>query len=149
LAAQAALHDRPGIQQRYYVEERVLTAPNIGDEVMRDQVHHLLRITSSPTVVVQLVPADAPPRPYLPFTLLEFRNHRTTLYFDHFVTSHFVENTAAIRVYMEVVADLRRMSWDSGLTREWLLDQAGALSGLGPGETGLARFAEPIDNDPP
>jgi transcriptional regulator with XRE-family HTH domain len=115
--------DRPNPPQVVvYLDEYALTRTGAGDDVMREQIHHLLRMAIRPTVGLRIVPANAATGDIKPFTLFRFADLPTVVFLEFPTSVAFLERAASIATYDEVLATLSRTALDEASTRTRLAD---------------------------
>jgi transcriptional regulator with XRE-family HTH domain len=105
-----------------YLDEYALTRTGAGDDIMREQIHHLLRMAIRPTVQLRIVPADAATGDIKPFTLFRFADFPTVVFLEFPTSVAFLERAASVATYDEVLTTLGRTALDETATRARLAD---------------------------
>ena len=113
---------------RFFIDEHVVSRTGPGREIMSDQVHHMLRLTVRPYVMLRVVPdaAGLHGGP-MPFKLMEFTELNPVVYVENLNSAAFLEQKETVAGYRRIVADLDRVALDEGRSRAWLADLARAL----------------------
>ncbi|MGH3878202.1 MAG: helix-turn-helix domain-containing protein [Actinophytocola sp.] len=113
---------------RFFIDEHMVTRTGPGEEIMSDQVHHLLRIMVRPYVSVRVVPdASGLHGGRMPFKLMEFTELNPVVFIENLNSVAFLEQKETIAGYRRIVADLDRVALDEGQSRAWLAELARAL----------------------
>ena len=87
------------------IDEAVLRRTIGGDDVMRDQLHHLIEAAQSPNVTIQILPLTAGEHTFLggPAALLEFREttHLDVVYLEGLAGDYYEEQPSEVARYRE------------------------------------------------
>lgn len=93
------------------IDESALRRTVGGDTVMREQLSHILEVTATPNVTMQIVPLDAGAHPGLDntFTLLEFDSpiQPPVAFVENLAGTFYLERESEITRYREVLDNLR------------------------------------------
>jgi transcriptional regulator with XRE-family HTH domain len=115
--------DRPGPPRLVvYLDEYVLARTGAGDDIMREQIHHLLRMAIRPAVQLRIVPAAAATGDIKPFTLFRFADYPPVVFLEFPTSVAFLERETSVATYDEVLAALGRTALDEATTRTRLAD---------------------------
>ncbi|MGH3610760.1 MAG: helix-turn-helix domain-containing protein [Pseudonocardiaceae bacterium] len=138
LARQSLLsRDRP-TRFTYYLHEFALRLPVGGPAVMREQLHHLLRMSTRPSLTLRVVPAPRGGHAGIagPFMLMEFAEFKPVAYLDSETACLFLERPEEIAAYRRILAALAETALDEGQSRKLIAALA----------TGLAAHREDRDD---
>ncbi|TCP57446.1 helix-turn-helix protein [Tamaricihabitans halophyticus] len=126
MARQALLDRVPEVKFTFFIHELVLRLPVGGDEVMSEQLHHLLRLAVRPKIHLRVVPIAAGAHAGIvgQFKLLDFAGLRPVVYLDGETTQLFLEETAEIAAYRRILKDLAATALDRGQSKELIADLA-------------------------
>lgn len=133
LARQGLFSRRPPVQFAFFVHEFVLRLPIGGQDVMSDQLHHLLRMSVRPSITLRVVPAVVGGHAGIAghFQLMEFTSFRPVVYLDSETSSLFLEEDAEITAYRRVLNGLADKALDEGQSRELIATLATSLYPVG------------------
>jgi transcriptional regulator with XRE-family HTH domain len=111
--------DRPA-RFTFYLHESVLHTPVGGHAVMRDQLHHLLRMSTRPYLVIRLVPISlgAHAATAGSFRLMEFADFKPVAYLESETSSLFLEKPEEITAYRNILGALAQGALGEGQSRE-------------------------------
>jgi hypothetical protein len=116
---------------RFFVDSRALTHPGLAPEIVSDQVHHLLRLSVQPHVLIRVLPDGCGPLPgYPPFELLTFADHKPVVYLELLNTTGFLEHPDTVQAFTRTLAHLRAMALTEDGSRAWLNTLAATVSEL-------------------
>lgn len=107
--------DGPNFELWVIIDEAALLRPVGGPEVMQEQITHLLRASSLPTVTVQIMPLVKGAHGGMrgPFTLLEFDpGDPTVAYVDSMAGNVLLEKHLQVRPYVQNFDRLRASAHD-------------------------------------
>ncbi|QYN24444.1 DUF5753 domain-containing protein [Amycolatopsis sp. DSM 110486] len=104
------------------IHEDVLRAPVAEPEVTRDQLFHLLFVSSEPHCAVRVIPADSCPAGVFgpAFRLLHFRNHKPVVYAENQFTSLYLESPNELSEYRQVLDRVKEFALDTDRSRTLL-----------------------------
>ncbi len=102
----------------FYVYEPVLTSPVGGAEVLRDQLHELLRILVRPYISLRVVPAGL--APCGGFRLMKFPKYEPLVYVESLNSALFLDDKASISLYEHVLKTLDRVALSEEESREMI-----------------------------
>ena len=104
----------------FYVHEFVLRTPVGGPAVMFDQLHHLLRMSTSSYVTLRVVPASLGVHTAMAgsFTFMEFAEFRPVTYLESTTSSLFLERPEETAAYRSILGALTETSLGEGESRE-------------------------------
>jgi len=113
--------DRPA-RFSFYLHESVLRTPVGGRAVMRDQLHHLLRMSARPHLTLRLVPValGAHAATAGPFTLMEFAEFKPVVYLEGETSSLFLEKPEETAAYRRILGALAQTALGEGQSREMI-----------------------------
>lgn len=110
---------------QFFLDERVLTDPRPGRDIMSDQVHHLLRMAIPARELIRVVPAGSTLFPWCPsFRLMSYVDLNPVVYVEHLNSAAFLEQTATIQGYRRVVAELDGIALTTEQSQVWLTELA-------------------------
>ncbi|GLZ34597.1 hypothetical protein Lesp02_67840 [Lentzea sp. NBRC 105346] len=103
----------------FYVHEQVLRAEVGGREVMSDQLHHLLRMLVRPHITLRVVPVSIGAHAGMAgsFHLMKFARIQPVVHVEGENSSQFLEDTASIKVYTNILESLDRTALDAEQSR--------------------------------
>lgn len=110
-----------------FMHENALRFP-VGDEqVMRDQLHHLLRVSVRSFLTMRVIPLEAGPHAGLAgdFDLLKFNKIPPIVYLESEGANVFLEDQPSVALYDKVVASLGRTALDEKVSRKLITDMIG------------------------
>jgi hypothetical protein len=135
VATRQRIFDRSFQHMRFtaFLDEHVLTCAGIGsaavtEEVMSEQVHHLLRMAVRPTMEIRLLPEDSGAALAGPFSLLEFTTHSPVVCLEQTTCIGFLEGKDTIKAYRRILTELARRALSEPDTRVRLAEIADARS---------------------
>lgn len=104
----------------FLVHEYALRLPVGGEEIMSEQLHHLLRMSVRPHITLRVIPAEVGAHAGMTgdFRIMEFPDHRPVVYMENETSSLFLEEREEISAYQAIYKRLRRTSLDEGESRE-------------------------------
>jgi hypothetical protein len=109
----------------FYIPEQALRVRVGTDEVMQEQLLHLVLTAGLENVTVRIVPSTT--GAVGAFRLMEFREHRPIVYLDALRFGGLVlEDPSYVNVYHEHVAMLAEVALDEGQSREYVAELADA-----------------------
>lgn len=113
--------DRPA-RFTFYLHESVLRTPVGGRAVMRDQLHHLLRMSTRPYLAIRVVPLSlgAHAATAGAFTLMEFTQFKPVVYLESETSCLFLEKPEEIAAYRNILEALAQTALGEGQSRELL-----------------------------
>ncbi|MGH4013547.1 MAG: helix-turn-helix domain-containing protein [Pseudonocardiaceae bacterium] len=113
--------DRPA-RFTFYLHESVLRSPVGGRTVMRDQLHHLVRMSTRSALTVRVVPTalGAHAATAGPFIFMEFAEFKPVVYLENETTSVFLEKPEEIAAYRNILGALAQTALGEGQSREMI-----------------------------
>ncbi|HEY2763672.1 MAG TPA: helix-turn-helix transcriptional regulator [Pseudonocardiaceae bacterium] len=122
--------DRPP-RFTFYLHESVLRTPVGGRAVMRDQLHHLLRMSTRSYLAIRVVPLSlgAHAATAGPFIFLEYAEFKPVVYLESETASLFLEKPEEIAAYRNVLEALAGTALGEGQSRELLASLANKFYG--------------------
>ncbi|WLW51313.1 helix-turn-helix domain-containing protein [Streptomyces sp. SX92] len=128
LEGQSLLGERPNTAFSFIIEEHVLRRPTGGQEVIREQIQHLLEATEPRGVEFQIMPMSRGYHPGLngPIQLLETPENEWFAYLEGQESSQFVVNQKTISVLHMRYAKLRSQALTPEDSRSLLERMRGA-----------------------
>jgi transcriptional regulator with XRE-family HTH domain len=111
--------DRPA-RFTFYLHESVLHTPVGGHAVMREQLHHLLRMSTRLYLVIRVVPLSlgAHAATAGPFIFLEFAEFKPVVYLEGETSCVFLEKPEEITAYRNILGALAQTALGEGQSRE-------------------------------
>jgi transcriptional regulator with XRE-family HTH domain len=122
LARQAIFNRTWSTRLTFFIHEHALRAV-VGDpQLMHEQMLHLILTSSLPRCRIRVVPASAAPIGMFggSFRFLDFAEDPPVVYAQVHTASLFLEDTAEIARYRELLDDLGLAALNEGQSREWL-----------------------------
>jgi hypothetical protein len=103
----------------FYVHEDALHL-KAGPELMSDQLHHLVDLSVRPYITIRVVPSSigAYPGQGGPFTFLKFDRFEPLVYTDAETYGLFLDDEDTIKVHLNVLEALDRVTLDETRSRE-------------------------------
>jgi transcriptional regulator with XRE-family HTH domain len=133
-AALKARMDRQAILQRretaeftFYIHENALRLPVGDQQIMHEQLLHLVFSTTRQRLGIRVVPVSAGARLARTgdFRLFEYaKEHRPVIYLDGRVGALFLDEDSFVASYRELVTKLDAIALDEGQSREFLASLA-------------------------
>ena len=109
----------------FYIPEQALRHRVGTEEVMQEQLLHLVLTTGLENVTVRIVPSAT--GAVGAFRLMEFREHRPIVYLDALRFGGLIlEDPSHVNIYREHVAMLAEVALDEGQSREYAAELADA-----------------------
>lgn len=105
-----------------YLDEYALTRTGAGDDIMSDQVHHLLHSALQPGIHVRVIPNGHQFGATKPFTLFRFPDFEPVVYIEHPTSVAYLEKTETVVAYGQLVDALDKAALDTKSTRAWLAE---------------------------
>ncbi|MGH3907650.1 MAG: helix-turn-helix domain-containing protein [Pseudonocardiaceae bacterium] len=104
----------------FYLHESVLRTPVGGREVMREQLHHLARMSTRSYLVIRVVPVSrgAHAATAGSFRLMEFAEFKPVAYLESETSSVFLEKPEEIAAYRNILRALAQTALGEGQSRE-------------------------------
>lgn len=110
-----------------FMHENALRLP-VGDHsVMREQLHHLLRVSVRSFLTMRVIPTAAGPHAGLAgdFDLLKFKKIPPIVYLESEGANVFLEDQPSVALYDTVVKSLGRTALDEKASRKLITDMIG------------------------
>ncbi|CRK61571.1 putative DNA-binding protein [Alloactinosynnema sp. L-07] len=122
LARQRVLVKRSAPSYLAIIDEMALRRRAGSDELMADQIQHILNVNELPNVDVRVIPFDHGVHPGLtgPYIMMDFAKGDAVMRFDHLHSWMFLDNTALISKYREMSDTLLRVAFPSAETVKFL-----------------------------
>lgn len=122
LSRQKLLRRRDPPRFTFYIQEAALRAKVADDQVMHEQILHLVLTASSENCVIRVVPETACPAGVLGtgFRIMRYNDTQPVAYVENQTASMFLEDTADLEIYRHVLKQLARRALGGGQSREWL-----------------------------
>ncbi|OXM71703.1 helix-turn-helix domain-containing protein [Amycolatopsis vastitatis] len=122
LRRQKLLRRRDPPRFTFYIQEAALQAKVANDQVMHEQILHLLLTSSFEHCVIRVVPEAACPAGVLGvgFRIMRYNEAPVVAYVENQTASLFLEDPADLEVYRHVLKRLAGHALDGGQSREWL-----------------------------
>lgn len=113
--------DRPA-RFTFYLHEAVLRTPVGGRAVMREQLHHLVRMSTRPYLVIRVVPFSLGAHAAMTgaFRLMEFADFKPMAYLESETSSLFLEKPEEITAYRNILGALAQTALGEGQSREMI-----------------------------
>ena len=120
--------DRPA-RFSFYLHESVLRTPVGGGAVMWDQLHHMVRMSVRPYLVLRVVPASLGAHAAMAgsFTLMEFAEFKPVAYLESETSSLFLEKPEESQAYRRILGPLAQTALGEGQSRELIATLATEL----------------------
>jgi hypothetical protein len=115
------IFDRPAPADfTFLIHEWVVRTPTGGPKVMREQLHHLLRMGVRHNIRILMIPIanGAHVAPGGPFIFMEFANIRPVVYIEGEISGLFLEEDVEIEAYRGIMSALLDSTLDEGQSRE-------------------------------
>lgn len=99
-----------------FVGEYAIRHSLCPDDVMIEQLRHLLKLAEVEAVTVHLLPMDKPAVPMLsgPWSLLEFERTKPIVYLEHYGMSATITDAKSVARYRSAVDTLREVAMSPG-----------------------------------
>lgn len=126
---QRLLDQRNPPRRVFLVEEHALSRVGANKDLMREQIHHLLRLSVLPHVGICMVPTTAGPHAAegISFRLVEVEGFRPVLHLRQPTADVFTEDRSVISHYRHVLRQLFEVAYDEDQTRHVLSEITGPL----------------------
>jgi hypothetical protein len=128
--------DRPA-RFTFYLHESVLRTPVGGRAVMREQLHHLVRLSTRSYLTVRVVPVALGAHAAMcgAFRLMEFPEFKPVAYLESETSCLFLEKPEEIAAYQRILGALGGTALGEGQSREMIATQATELYAGSKGST--------------
>jgi transcriptional regulator with XRE-family HTH domain len=112
----------------FYIHEQALRLRVGSDELMAEQLLHLVLTAALGNVSLRIVPSAAGARTVFggPFRIMEFEEYRPMVYLDSCTGGLIIEDSDLVRSYYELMPMLSDVALDEGQSREFAADLADA-----------------------
>ena len=106
----------------FYLHEPVLRTPVGGRTVMRDQLHHLVRMSTRSYLTLRVVPTSfgAHAATAGPFIFMEFAEFKPVVYLENETSSLFLEKPEETAAYRRILGALAQTTLGEGQSREMI-----------------------------
>ncbi|MFW5418439.1 helix-turn-helix domain-containing protein [Nocardiopsis sp. CNT-189] len=120
---------RPSPRLLAVLDETVIRRPVGGASVMKEQLKHLLEVSDSPRMTIQIVPFSTEQHPGLTgsFRLLRTDDGSNVLYLEHAQSGIVIDDLAEIQEFSERYADLRGVALPPSESRRLINEVRGEL----------------------
>ncbi len=122
VAARQAMQEifKQRLKSTFFIHEQVLMLPVGGPEVLREQLHHVLRMLVRPYIDVRIVPTQAGAHAGFggAFDLMKFDRYEPAIFLDTESSTLIVEGVAAVKAHSEVLTSLDGVALDAEQSRE-------------------------------
>jgi transcriptional regulator with XRE-family HTH domain len=109
----------------FFVHENALRTPVGDDQIMHEQLLHLLLLCAAPPCRLRVVPSSVGAFAGIgPFTWMAHKEHNPVIYAEHLTTSVFLEGREDILAYRRLLDRLNVLALDEGQSRESLASLA-------------------------
>jgi hypothetical protein len=110
----------------FYIHEQALRLSVGTDEIMAEQLLHLVLTAALDNVALRIVPSAARERSIFggAFHLMEFEEYRPMVYLDSLTGGLIIEDRDHVRSYYELLPMLADIALDEGQSREFAADLA-------------------------
>lgn len=129
VSARMAMQDvfRQRLNCTFYIHEQVLLLPVGGPEVLKDQLHHLLRMWVRPYITIRIVPSSLGAHPGFggAFDLMTFDRYEPMVFWDTENSTLIVEAPNSVKAHTQVLTSLNRIALDAEESRRRLEELAG------------------------
>ncbi|SDZ16466.1 Helix-turn-helix domain-containing protein [Saccharopolyspora shandongensis] len=124
IGRQHVLTDTPPKQLVAIVGEYALRYSVCPDDVMLEQLRHLLKISELDNVALQVLPMGRPAAAVLsgPWALLEFSRTKPVLHLEHFGSSATITDAKTLKIYRGAVDTLRGLAMSPEETAALIAD---------------------------
>jgi hypothetical protein len=122
---------------RFIIDEYAVIRPGMAEEIMSEQVHHLLRMTVRPYVDIRIIPGSVGIHAGFagPFVVMEFAEIKPVVHIENATSSLFVEQPESTRAYRAILNALAEVALDREQSREWISRLASELGDPSKGAT--------------
>ena len=129
LARQSLFSRHQPARFTFYLHESVLRTPVGGRAVMRDQLHHLVRMSTRSCLTVRVVPVALGAHAAMTgaFWLLEFAEFKPVVYLESETSSLFLEKPEESTAYQRILRALAQAALGEGQSRELIATSATEL----------------------
>jgi hypothetical protein len=128
VAARQAMQEvfRQRLESTFFIHEQVLALPVGGWDVLREQLHHLLRMSVRPYIDIRIVPTSAGAHAGFggAFDLMKFDRYEPTVFLDTENSTLIVESAVAVKAHSEVLTSLGTIALDAEQSRERITELA-------------------------
>ncbi|WP_285753418.1 DUF5753 domain-containing protein [Lentzea sp. NBRC 105346] len=110
------------LQCTFYIHEQALSLPVGGKRVMRDQLHHMLRMEVRPNITIRLVPTAIGAHAGLggAFDLMRFDKVPQVVFLENENSMLIIESQQSVQGYEQVIESLDQTSLDAEQSRRWI-----------------------------
>ncbi|MGI5505966.1 helix-turn-helix domain-containing protein [Lentzea sp. CA-135723] len=108
----------------FFVHEQALMLPVGGEDVWRDQLHHVLRMSVRPNITIRVVPTriGAHAGAMGEFSLMKFKKIPPVVYTDTMNSGIFMEDKASVDLYTDILKSLAGVALDAEQSRRLITD---------------------------
>jgi transcriptional regulator with XRE-family HTH domain len=129
----------------FYLDEYALLRTGPGEEIMSEQIHHLLRMAVRPYIKIRIIPdAVGFHSGQAAFMIMRFTEIQPLVFIETQTSALFLERKDTIAGYRRIVADLSTVALDEQRSREVLASLACEL-----GEPGEDHHAPSVEEEFP
>ena len=131
----------------FFLDEYALLRTGPGEEIMCEQVHHLLRMAIRPYIEIRIIPdAVGFHAGRMPFLLMRFTELQPIVFIENQTSALFLERKDTVAGYRRIVAGIDRVALDEQRSREALANLA---SDLGEAREDCDEHAPPLEEEFP
>jgi transcriptional regulator with XRE-family HTH domain len=113
---------------RFFIDEYVLRRTGPGRDIMGEQVHHLLRMTTRPHVEIRVIPDGLGFHPgRQAFHLMEFTELHPVVHIEVDTSVLFLERKPTTTAFRRIADALARVALTEGQSRDWIAGLAREL----------------------
>lgn len=106
---------------RFFIEEYVLRRTGPGQEIMSEQLHHLLRVSVRPRATIRVVPDSAGFHlGKSPFHMTTFEDIGPVVYTEGAASSGFFEHPESVAIFQRILSNLSAVALDEERSRRWI-----------------------------
>lgn len=121
------LNDQYPPRCTFLIDEYALTRTGPDKDVMREQLHHLLRASVRPNISVRVVPDSAGfhAGKDIPFEHIDIADFRRVIHLEQHTTELFLDQLPIVRAYEEIMRGLIAVAHTEERTRQLITELAG------------------------
>lgn len=113
----------------FYIDEYAILRHGPGEEILREQIHHLLRMAIRPYITIRIIPdAVGFHAGQEPFKIMEFTEFHPVVFRENQTSVLFLERADTIAGYRRIVQHLDTVAIDERQSLEALANLANAFS---------------------
>lgn len=133
-------------QCMFFIHESALQLPVGSDAVMNDQLLHLVFASARPHITIRVIPTAAGPHAGIsgPFRLMTYPKAQPVVYVENEVASLFLDGSAYVGRYRQILSRLADVALDKEESRSWLAQRASDHDRPREDHDDHARSEEPL-----